>query len=86
MGRLRLAPQYSYMLAGVVYYTRVLAIEALLPSTRRQSQGVEDRERFLRTRREFLADGSYSPMSEMLSLLAYGKHIAMNSGSSGNAF
>ena len=37
MGRLRLAPQYSYMLAGVVYCTRVLAIEALLPSTRRQS-------------------------------------------------
>ena len=86
MGRLRLAPQYSYMLAGVVYCTRVLAIEALLPSARRQSQGVEDREKVLRTRREFLADGSYSPMSEMLSLLAYGKHIAMNSGSSGNAF
>jgi hypothetical protein len=37
-------------------------------------------------RREFLADGSYSLISEILSLLAYGKHIAMNSGSSGNAF
>ena len=37
-------------------------------------------------RRKYLADGSYSPMSVMLSLLAYGKHAALNEGNAGNAY
>jgi hypothetical protein len=86
MGRLRTAKNYSYMLAGVVYCTRVIAAEALLPSAKREEQTDVDREGFIRKRREFLADGSFSPMSEMLSLLAYGKFIALNTGNSGNAF
>lgn len=85
MGRLRTAKNYSYMLAGVVYCTRVIAAEALLPSTTRKEQGDDDREAFLQKRKDFLADGTYSPMSEMLSLLAYGKFIALNAGNSGNA-
>ena len=35
MERLRTAKNYSYMLAGVVYCTRVLGVEALLPSRER---------------------------------------------------
>ena len=83
--RLRTAKNYSYMLAGMVYCTRVVAVEAILPSSTRDQQTSMDREDFLSKRKEFLADGSFSPMSEMLSLLAYGKHIAMTQGNSGNA-
>ncbi|KAK5111071.1 hypothetical protein LTR85_012290 [Meristemomyces frigidus] len=80
--RLRPAVDYSYMLAGVVYCIRVMAVEILLPSAKRDRQGDTERERFLQNRRHYLADGSYSPMSTMISLLAYSKHIALNTGNS----
>jgi hypothetical protein len=83
--RLRTAKNYSYMLAGMVYYTRVVAVEAILPSSTRDQQTSIDREDFLSKRKEFLADGSFSPMSEILSLLAYSKHITITQGNSGNA-
>ncbi|KAF2279841.1 uncharacterized protein EI97DRAFT_429630 [Westerdykella ornata] len=86
MTRLRTAKNYSYMLAGVVYCIRVLSAERLLPAACRKEQMDEDRERFLQYRKRYLADGSYSPMSEVLSLLAYGKHIALEAGNSGNAY
>lgn len=86
MDRLRTAKNYSYMLAGVVYCVRVIGVEALLPAGERDEQGVEERERFLEKRRQFLADGSYSPMSEMISLLAYGKFVALNAGNSGSVY
>jgi len=82
-GRLRRAEDYSYMLAGVVYCARVVGVEVLLPSHKRDEQGTAERENFLEKRREFLADGSYSVISTMLSLLAYGKHIALNTGNEG---
>ncbi|TKA55283.1 hypothetical protein B0A49_12685, partial [Cryomyces minteri] len=82
MNRLRTAGDFSYMLAGVVYCTRVIAAEVLLPSADREKQDNAERKRFLRERRRFLADGSYSPMSTMISLLAYGKSIALNTGNS----
>jgi hypothetical protein len=84
--RLRTAKNYSYMLAGVVYCIRVLAVEKLLPAGGRDEQTDGDRERFLHARDKYLADGSYSPMSEAISLLAYGKYIAMTAGNSGNAY
>jgi hypothetical protein len=34
MGRLRIAKNYSFMLAGIVYGVRVLGIEKLLPADR----------------------------------------------------
>jgi hypothetical protein len=37
-------------------------------------------------RKKYLADGLYSPMSEMISLLAYSKHAALNQGNAGNAY
>jgi superfamily II DNA helicase RecQ len=84
--RLRTAKNYSYMLAGLVYCVRVLGAEKLLPAVGRESQTEEDRDKFLEMRRKYLADGSYSPMSEMISLLAYGKHAALNEGNAGNAY
>lgn len=72
MGRRREANDFSYMLAGVVYCTRIFAVEAILPSTERDCQGEDDDRRFLETRERYLADGGYSPMSKTLSLLAYG--------------
>jgi hypothetical protein len=37
-------------------------------------------------RKKYLADGLYSLMSAMISLLAYGKHAALNEGNAGNAY
>ena len=68
------------MLAGVVYDVRILAAEILLPSSQRDEQ-VQDpsrREQFLAQRAQYLADGTSTSMSTMISLLAYGKHITMN--------
>ncbi|THW78325.1 hypothetical protein D6D18_09660, partial [Aureobasidium pullulans] len=80
MGRLREANDFSYMLAGVVYCTRIFAVEAILPAAERDCQDEEDDRRFLETRERYLADGGYSPMSKMLSLLAYGKVVARDHG------
>ena len=35
MGRLREANDFSYMLAGVVYYIRIFAVKVILPSAER---------------------------------------------------
>ncbi|CAD0011788.1 unnamed protein product [Aureobasidium pullulans] len=76
--RLRDGNDYSYMIAGLVYVSRLVAAEALLPSLERENQGEAEFEAFLERRKEFFADGSMSVMAEMLSLLAYGKKIAKN--------
>jgi superfamily II DNA helicase RecQ len=82
--RLRQANDFSYMLAGIVYCMRVIAVEVILPSEEREDQGDEDDERFKRTRDDFLADGTYSVMSKALSILAYGKSIAMDHSNTGS--
>jgi superfamily II DNA helicase RecQ len=69
-----------------VYCVRVLSIEKLLPAAKRHMESGDDYEAFKEERRKYLADGSFSPMSEMLNLLAYGKHIAVNEGNAGNAY
>jgi hypothetical protein len=83
--RLRRASDYTYMLAGLVYDVRILAVEILLPSHEREEQARDGtaREYFLQQRAMYLADGTSTPMSTMISLLAYGKHIAMNEGNAG---
>lgn len=84
--RLRRAVDYSYMLAGMVYNIRVLGAELLLPAAKREQQidDLDGREAFLEQRRRFLADGTGTPMSIMISLLAYGKYVAMNTGNTGS--
>jgi hypothetical protein len=84
--RLRTGNDYSYRVAGLVYCFRVVASEALLPSERRATQGPDDFEAFLEQRRQYLTDGSMSVMSTMISLLAYGKYLAMNHGNTGAIF
>jgi hypothetical protein len=37
-------------------------------------------------RKKYLADGSYSLISVMISLLAYGKHAAMTEGNTSNTY
>ena len=76
--RLREAHDYSYMLARVVYCIRVLAIKIMLPAANRQQQSEQERENFIRARQQYLVNSTYSPFSEMPSLLAYSKHIALN--------
>lgn len=84
--RLRTGNDYSYRVAGLVYCFRVFALEALLPSERRATQGPDDFEAFLEQRKQYLTDGSMSVMSTMISLLAYGKYLAMNHGNAGAIF
>jgi hypothetical protein len=86
IGRLRTAKNYSFMLAGVVYCVRVLSIEKLLLARGRDDQTEADRKHFIKMREKYLADGSFSPMSKIINLLAIGKHIRLNAGNSGNAY
>lgn len=86
MLRLRTAKNYSYMMAGMVYCVRVLGVEKLLPAAYRDEQTDENQENFKAIRTEHLADDSYSPMSEMLSLLAYSKHIGLYAGNSSSVY
>jgi len=83
---LRTAKNYFHMLAGMVYCAWVLGVEKLLPAAERDEQTEDDRDSFLEMRKKYLADGSYSLMSEMISLLAYSKHAALNKGNAGNAY
>jgi hypothetical protein len=86
INRLRTTKNYSYILASVTYYTRVLAIEKLLPTAEREEQTEEERDQFLDIRKKYLADGSYSPISVMISLLAYGKYAAITEGNASNTY
>ena len=86
MRRFRTAKNYSYMLAGVVYCTRVLGAAKLLPAVQNSSETDDNYENFLEMRRKYLADRSLSLMSEIINLLAYSKHIAHNQGNTGNAY
>ena len=45
--RLRTGNDFSYMLARVVYYMRVVVLEILLPGERRSAQGEAEFEHFL---------------------------------------
>jgi hypothetical protein len=83
---LRTAKNYSYMLAGMVYCAQVLGVEKLLPVAERDEQTKDNHNSFLQMRKKHLANSSYSPMSEMISLLAYSKHAALNKGNAGNAY
>jgi hypothetical protein len=83
---LRTAKNYLYILAGVVYYVRVLAVEKLLSTTQRDEQTDKNCDRFLVKRQKFLADGLYSLISEIISLLVYGKSVVLAASNLGNAY
>jgi hypothetical protein len=75
--RLLTATEFSPMLGSLVYCIRALTIELFLPAEKRAEQGAAEIDSFLKQRARYLTDGSYSPMSTMLSLLAYAKFIAL---------
>jgi hypothetical protein len=62
----------------------VIAVEAILPSDEREVQNDSDDERFKQLRDMFLADGTYSVVSKLLSLLVYSKHVAINHNNAGS--
>jgi hypothetical protein len=70
----------------MVYCVRVLGVEKLLPAAGRDEQEDDDRDRFRDMRKKYLADGSYSPMSEMINILAYSKQAALNEDNASNAY
>jgi hypothetical protein len=83
---LRTGNDYSYRVAGLVYCFRVFALEAVLPAEQRAAQCPDEFEASLEQRKQYLTDGSMSVMSTMISLLAYGKYLAMNHGNAGAIF
>jgi hypothetical protein len=65
---------------------RVIGLETLLPASQRDTQTEQYRNRFLEMRHRYLTDGTFTPMSEMVSMLACGKHNGLTAGNSGNAY
>ena len=64
----------------------MLALEKLLLRGQRNRQTEEDCNSFLVTRHKQLADGTFSPISKIISMLAYGKHIGLTASNLGNAY
>jgi hypothetical protein len=83
---LRIAKNYLFMLAGIVYGVRVLGIKKLLLVDRRDKQTKADREYFIKIRESYLADRLFSLISEIINLLAISKYIRLNIGNSSNAY
>lgn len=77
---------YLYILAGVVYYMRVLSVEKLLLSACCNKQTNKDYKRFLEYREKYLADSLYSLISKALSLLAYSKYVALAASNLSNVY
>ncbi|EMD58130.1 hypothetical protein COCSADRAFT_356738, partial [Bipolaris sorokiniana ND90Pr] len=75
--RLRTAAKFSSILSSLVYCVRILAIKFFLLADKRAKQGAAETSSFLKQRARYLVDSSYSPISTMLSLLAYAKFIAL---------
>ncbi len=75
--RLRRSDEYSYMLAGFMYYVQVLFVEYTLLAATRGEQTAEDINRFLELRKKYLVVGSYSPCSFLIKMLRYGKTMSM---------
>ncbi|CAA9965124.1 RecQ family helicase [Pyrenophora teres f. maculata] len=74
------------MAAGVVYCIRVLAVEFLLPAEERGAHEDAELDEFLTTRQKYLTDGSGTVMSGALTLLTYGKSLAMGTGNAGSTY
>jgi hypothetical protein len=56
----------------------VIIAEIILPLEEREDQDNKDNKQFKQIRDNFLADDTYSMISKALSILAYGKSIAIN--------
>ncbi|KAG5945344.1 hypothetical protein E4U60_005290 [Claviceps pazoutovae] len=63
----------SFMVAGLLYCSRVVASEILLPSKDREQHGDAVYEAFLQKRKESMPDGSLSVFSSMINLLFFAR-------------
>jgi hypothetical protein len=64
----------------------VLGVEKLLPAAERDKQIKDNCDSFLQMHKKHLANSLYSLISEMISLLVYSKHAALNKGNASNAY
>jgi hypothetical protein len=64
----------------------VLRVKKLLPTAGCDKQTEDKYNRFLDMCKKYLADSLYSLISEIISLLAYSKHTALNKGNTGNVY
>ncbi|KAH7243761.1 hypothetical protein B0J15DRAFT_428922, partial [Fusarium solani] len=79
--------RFTPILARLIYCSRLVFLEAVLPRFSRSYGGIARRPRhgLLRRlnadRREYMCDGTLSPMGEFLSLLSYGNALRRSQGS-----
>ncbi|KAM6505403.1 hypothetical protein FSOLCH5_014622 [Fusarium solani] len=79
--------RFTPILARLIYCSHLVFLEAVLPRFSRSYGGIARRPRhgLLRRlnadRREFMCDGTLSPMGEFLSLLSYGNALRRSQGS-----
>lgn len=81
---------YTTHLAALIWMSRLVMLEYALPKREYQTLGMRARtayddygERLESVRRSYLISGSYRPFSDLVSLLAYGKHITKLNGRPG---
>ena len=64
----------------------MLRVKKLLPAAGRNKQTEDKRNRFLDICKKYLANGLYSLISKIISLLVYSKHAALNKGNASNIY
>src|SRR5437762_79331 len=81
---------YTPILAGLIWVGRLLLLEYALPNREFRSLQWPSREayhdhdwRLEELRRAHLIEGSYSPVSHLIGLLAYGKYVVKTQGRAG---
>ena len=86
IGCLQTIKNYLYILIGIVYYVWVLTLEKLLLEGQRNTQIEEDYNSFLVMQHKQLVDSTFSLISKIISMLAYGKHIRLIASNLGNVY
>jgi hypothetical protein len=89
-GRFQEPGNYTPMLAGLIWVGRLLLLEYALPKREYKSLNWPSREvyndyglRLEHVRQGHLIEGCYSPTSDIISLMAYGKYVAKQQGKTG---
>ncbi|KAH7012637.1 uncharacterized protein B0I36DRAFT_221660, partial [Microdochium trichocladiopsis] len=77
----RPATEYTTQIAGLVWCARLLLLEHIFGAEEcSEDIGPEAIEYFLAQHRDWLADGSFSPFSAMIRMMAYGKGFRKKEG------
>jgi hypothetical protein len=65
---------------------RVITLEKLLLGLQRDTQTEQNCNHFLAMQHKYLADSTFTLISKMLSILAYGKYIRLIASNLGNVY